>query len=310
MKKSFWLALIIVLSLSLFGCTSGGNVTQPNTEPPQNNQQPSNENTKDTVARLVKDFGSRLQAVPLQASKDIVTKSMQEKYSGLVSPTLLAQWQNDPLKAPGRLVSSPWPDRIQILTIKQTSEKAFEVKGQIIEITSTEKTSGGYAARRPINLVVEKIDNHWLINAVTLGEYESNSSVVYKNTQYGFSFALLDSWKGYSIVTDQWEGYPQSQQGNTAVATGPLLSIRHPQWTNEKPRQDFPILIFTISQWISLQQEEFHIGAAPIGPRELGRNNKYVFALPARYNFAFPTGFEEVENILAGEPLQSFTPEQ
>ena len=41
-----------------------------------------------------------------------------------------------------------------------------------------------------------------------------------------------------------------------------------------------------------------------MGPKELGRNSKYVFALPARYNFAFPTGFEEVEDILAGNPLQ------
>jgi len=37
----------------------------------------------------------------------------------------------------------------------------------------------------------------------------------------------------------------------------------------------------------SLQQEKFHIGAAPINPSELGRNTKYVFALPARYNYAF-----------------------
>jgi hypothetical protein len=53
-----------------------------------------------------------------------------------------------------------------------------------------------------------------------------------------------------------------------------------------------------------LQREEFHIGAAPIGPKELGRNSRYVFALPARYNFSFPTGFEEVEKILEGSPLQ------
>ena len=63
-------------------------------------------------------------------------------------------------------------------------------------------------------------------------------------------------------------------------------------------------MIFTTAQWKSLQQEEFHIGAAPVGPRELGRNTKYVFGLPARYNFAFPTGYEEVENILKGDPLQ------
>ena len=62
-------------------------------------------------------------------------------------------------------------------------------------------------------------------------------------------------------------------------------------------------MIFTISQWNALQQDKFHIGAAPIGPSELGRNSRYVFALPARYNFAFPTGYQEVEKILKSNPL-------
>ncbi len=36
------------------------------------------------------------------------------------------------------------------------------------------------------------------------------------------------------------------------------------------------------------------------------RDNKiYVFALPARYNYAFPTGFEEVEDILENYSLQA-----
>lgn len=40
-----------------------------------------------------------------------------------------------------------------------------------------------------------------------------------------------------------------------------------------------------------------------IGPSMLGQNSKYVFALPPRYNYAFPTGFEEVEKILETGPL-------
>lgn len=63
-------------------------------------------------------------------------------------------------------------------------------------------------------------------------------------------------------------------------------------------------MVFTTTQWEALQQEQFHIGAAPIGPRELGRNQRYVFALPARYNFAFPEGYEEVEQIIESNPLR------
>lgn len=53
-----------------------------------------------------------------------------------------------------------------------------------------------------------------------------------------------------------------------------------------------------------MQQEKFHLGAAPVGPGEIARNSGYVFALPARYNYAFPEGYEEVEEILQNKPLR------
>ena len=133
----------------------------------------------------------------------------------------------------------------------------------------------------------------------------NQSSNLYSNTNYGFNFSLPNSWKGYSIINSTWEGLKiGGQNGETIVETGPLISIRHPQWSSQSPRQDIPIMVFTLTQWNSLQQGKFHIGAAPIGPSELGRNNKYIFALPARYNYSFPQGYEEVENILKGNPLE------
>jgi len=126
---------------------------------------------------------------------------------------------------------------------------------------------------------------------------------VYINNQYGFQFVLPESWKGYTVVQSEWEGYHQGESGQLPAARGPLLSLRHPLWTAAEPRQDIPIMVFTLSQWNEIENEILHIGAAPIGPSELGRNDRYVFALPARYNFAFPAGYEEVEQILAGNPL-------
>lgn len=134
------------------------------------------------------------------------------------------------------------------------------------------------------------------------------ASVEYQNDQYGFSFALPDSWKGYTVQVVQWAGDTPGPQGVVTVEEGPMISIRHPRWTTEKPRQDIPIMVFTLAQWSSLQKGEFHIGAAPMNPKELGRNGRYVFALPARYNYAFPEGFEEVERILEGQPLRTFEP--
>lgn len=128
-------------------------------------------------------------------------------------------------------------------------------------------------------------------------------SIVYQNTQYGFNFTLPVSWQGYSIISTKWQG--TDVQSGKMTETGPIISIRHPQWTSSNPRQDIPIMVFTLNQWNLVQAEKLSVGAAPIGPTELGRNSKYVFALPARYNFAFPTGFEEVEKIMASNPLKA-----
>lgn len=137
------------------------------------------------------------------------------------------------------------------------------------------------------------------------------SPAIYSNIQYGFNFSLPDSWRNFSIVSDTWEGSaPGGQIEGAITESGPLLSIRHPQWTSQNQRQDIPILVFTHDQWNSLQQGKFHIGATPVGPSELGRNISYVFALPARYNYAFQQGYEEVENILKGSPLQNSRTEE
>jgi hypothetical protein len=64
-------------------------------------------------------------------------------------------------------------------------------------------------------------------------------------------------------------------------------------------------MVFTLAQWNALQQGSFYIGPAPIRPGELGRNARYIFALPARYNYTDVQGIPEVETILEGKPLHS-----
>ncbi|MDD4334307.1 MAG: hypothetical protein PHY77_01730 [Desulfotomaculaceae bacterium] len=298
MKKLGPVILIFLLGVFLFGCTKGepGKDAQP-----QQVSQQTADKDEAAVRSQVENFGRKLQAVSLQAPDEVVNKSIQDNYGEFVFPALLAEWQKNHQNVPGRLVSSPWPDRIGIMGIEKISDSAYRVTGEIIEITSAEAANGGAAARKPIDLVLGKIADRWLITEVKLGEYEKTSVIVYRNTQYGFNFTLPESWQGYSVITDKWEGLAPG--GGAAVETGPLLNIRHPQWTAQNQRQDIPIMIFTPKQWDSLQQGNFHIGAAPVGPSELNRSADYVFALPARYNYAFPTGYEEVEKILQG-PLQ------
>jgi len=132
-------------------------------------------------------------------------------------------------------------------------------------------------------------------------------TVEYRNEQYGFMVTLPLTWINYSIVSSTWKADKINAAGkNVLAASGPMISIRNPKWTKKNPYQDIPVLIFTLAQWSDIQSEAMHIGAAPIPPSELSRNAKYVFALPARYNFAFPTGFEEVDKVIQGNAVSSF----
>ena len=105
-------------------------------------------------------------------------------------------------------------------------------------------------------------------------------------------------------MTDSWQGEALSgkQQGQI-VETGVNIIIRHPKWMKEDPRQDIPIMVFTKDQWKLIEKETLSVSAAPVGPTKLGSNSKYVFALPARYNFSFPTGYEEVDKIVNSKAL-------
>jgi hypothetical protein len=251
------------------------------------------------VRVLVEAFGKTLQKVSLLAPKDIVTASIEENYGDYVTPELLQKWKADPQSAPGRMVSSPWPDRIDVLRTEISDKNQYTIYGEVIEVTGVELANGGAAAKRPVMIVVQKVNDRWLISGVTIGEYVQRGPVAYENTRYGFCFYLPKTWEGFSIVEEQWDG---TNNGKT-VEIGPQLLIRHPDWTREAPRQDIPIMVFTLEQWNALQKGKFSVSAAPIGPSKLGSNSSYVFALPARYNYAFQIGFEEVEEILKRNPL-------
>ena len=129
-----------------------------------------------------------------------------------------------------------------------------------------------------------------------------NSDILYTNTQYGFSFTLPNDWKGYTIIEENWQGTPLVS--TSTAYSGPEILIRNPSWTQKDPMLDIPIMVFAIDQWDDLKSEKFHIGAAPINPSELGRNSKYVFALPARYNFSYLKGWDEVDKIIQSKALK------
>lgn len=260
---------------------------------------------KNEVIKFVQGFGGQLKMVSLLAPEDILKEAMNEYYGEYVSPELIEKWLADPVADPGRLTSSPWPGRIDVSSVDKTAENEYVVRGNILEFTGVEMVDGGIASKREITLNINKIDDKLVIVEVKLGEYEEDEEIAaYKNEEYGFSFALPEGWKNYSIHNDVWKGISLTEENKET--SGPIIYIRHPEWTKDSPRQDIPVMVFTTEQWKAIENEEFSIGAAPIGPSKLGENSKYVFALLARYNYEFLEGFEEVEKILESNPLETF----
>jgi hypothetical protein len=130
-------------------------------------------------------------------------------------------------------------------------------------------------------------------------------TIEYRNREYGFCFVLPESWKGYRVLWSEWQGSVLTTNGEVAhVLQGPRLQIRHPKWTQENPREDMPIMIYTIAQW----NESPVVSAAPFDPAELGRNHKYVFAVPPRWDYDSSEGYEEAEKILTPASLHTFAP--
>lgn len=132
--------------------------------------------------------------------------------------------------------------------------------------------------------------------------------IKYDNSQYGFTFSLPADWKGFSIYTKQWDGCPLSSGSEdcSKAIHGPQIYIRNPNWTEQNPYEDIPVMVFFNNQWDLLNQEKISVSAAPFAPSELGHNKNYVFALPPRYDYDFRTGYEEVEKIMQNNPLQGY----
>ena len=134
----------------------------------------------------------------------------------------------------------------------------------------------------------------------------SAGSIFYQNEEYGLRVKLPKSWKGYKVTISQWCGGGTCPNGEQHFELGPKLVIRHPNSTEENPRQDIPIMVFTLAQWEKVDHEQVSVSAAGMRPAELARNCHYVFALPPRYNYAEVDGIAEVSIILDSDAVEAF----
>lgn len=108
------------------------------------------------IRALVQIFGSRLQNVALLAPD--AAQQIEDQYSEFVTPELLAGWIADPATAPGRVTSSPWPDRIEVDAIHFISPGLYHLTVRVIEITSTEVDTDKAAVEYEVSITVSMQD--------------------------------------------------------------------------------------------------------------------------------------------------------
>lgn len=155
--KQIILAVTLLAAVSLAACTASPPTAAPTTT--------SDIGADSEIRDLVENFGKRLQTVSLLAPD--AAQELQEQYSEFVAPSLLEMWINDASKAPGRMVSSPWPDRIEITTLAREAPDRYVINGFVVEMTSVEMVNGGAADKIPVHLIVERDQGRWLITEYT-----------------------------------------------------------------------------------------------------------------------------------------------
>ena len=132
----------------------------------------------------------------------------------------------------------------------------------------------------------------------------------YRDAQYDLTIFLPTSWRGYSVLVQEWDAplYSADYQTEIGRERGPIVVLRNPQWKVDDHYQDIPIMVFTRSQWVACegQQRFFPYACGLIG--ELWHNPKYVFGIWTRYEDldiqnnggAEVKGVEEARDIIRG----------
>jgi hypothetical protein len=173
---------------------------------------------------------------------------------------------------------------------------------------------------RPVDIRTNRIVNTWFIVCLALvlsgglfgcstaAKHPSGLPLRYDNKQYGFTFFLPATWKGYSVLIQEWNAELRSADYQTAIGRerGPIIVLRHPQWNAGELYQDIPILVFTRRQWDLAIPQRLFVGAGGT-EYEISYSTNYVFGINSRHNWGELNGWEETgtivqQNVVAGMP--------
>ncbi|HEY6019799.1 MAG TPA: hypothetical protein VIY48_07810 [Candidatus Paceibacterota bacterium] len=120
------------------------------------------------VRAQVTNFGAQLKNVSLLAPN--AGQQLAAAYAPFVAPELLQTWTASTTEAPGRLTSSPWPDRIDIDSVT-SQQGAYRVLGNIVEMTNATTTPTRLV---PVYMELQNRNGTWLITKWQPNPYTEN----------------------------------------------------------------------------------------------------------------------------------------
>ncbi|MGI2293757.1 M56 family metallopeptidase [Paenibacillus sp. GXUN7292] len=116
---------------------------------------------QDQVTAVVEGFGQSLKQVRIATVPAEQTEALMDQfYAPYVTAEQMAKWKQNMELVPGRELSSPWPERIDIDSIAIEGEDSCLVKGNIIGMAST-----GEAGKIEVELTVVRENGQWKINS-------------------------------------------------------------------------------------------------------------------------------------------------
>lgn len=126
-------------------------------------------NADDSAIRSrMQEFGAKFKSVSLLAPD--AAKQIANTYGPYASAELIAQWQKDPSLAPGKQTSSPWPERLDVVSVSPEGPDGYLVEANVIEMVngpSGLEPIGVYA----VGMRVEKPADSWVITEFEKGTY-------------------------------------------------------------------------------------------------------------------------------------------
>ena len=121
------------------------------------------------IYQVVGEFGARLKDVDITAPDQDMMTAVDFNLKQFITDRLYQAFVQDKSRIPGRYVSSPWPERIEITSIQMLDSGSYTVHGNQVVMTDDTVAHGGNAGKTLITLSLKKVNGVWLIDDVVGG---------------------------------------------------------------------------------------------------------------------------------------------